>query len=756
MDKKPFHETVALSIIEQLKQGCAPWQRPWQPGSPHAMMPVNPVTGTRYKGANAIALMAQGYSDVRWMTYNQALSAKAQVRKGEKGTAVQYWKFTETQIQKDAQGKPLLKSDGTPLTHEVPLERPRVFYATVFNAAQIDGLPPKEQQIHTWNAIERAERILQQSGARLIHQAQNNAFYRPATDTIYLPEKNQFPSAHHYYATALHELAHWSGHSSRMDRDFAHPFGSEGYAKEELRAEITSMILGDELGIGHDPGQHVAYIDSWIRVLQNDPLELFRAASDAEKMQQFLCAFELQQQLENEILPERDMDANTQTKPHQITRSIAEEIAALTQEQNLKQTSDAMNSADKIWLAVPYVQREAVKQLAGKLPDGKNAVSWDKTAKCWYALPGANLEALKPWILTADTPRQLPGMTPQQEFGDVLKSLGCELSNDHPIMDGNKHRIRVEGDKNGEKSGFYVGHQDGHPAGYVKNNRTGIEMKWKSKGYSLSVEDRASLQAQAAAKNAHRAQAQHEAQEQAAQRVRQQLTELMPVTAPTPYLEAKGIGVHSGIWTDKEGQTTFVPAFDATGQVQSMQYIQNDGTKRFAKNTRKEGSFHVVGGFEALETVSVLVIAEGYATASSLSEALNLPCVCAFDAGNLQPVAQALHERFPDKSIVITGDDDKHLEISQSINPGKAKALDAAKAVNGKALFPIFAPGEQDHQPKQFSDFNDLATKSILGKEGLKRQVQPIVNDVILKQGAHRFEPKKSLHQHSVQSRAVN
>lgn len=281
-------------------------------------------------------------------------------------------------------------------------------------------------------------------------------------------------------------------------------------------------------------------------------------------------------------------------------------------------------------------------------------------------------------------------------------------------------------------------------------------MKWKSKGYSLSVEDRASLQAQAAAKNAHRAQAQHEAQEQAAQRVRQQLTELMPVTAPTPYLEAKGIGVHSGLWTDKEGQTTFVPAFDATGQVQSMQYIQNDGTKRFAKNTRKEGSFHVVGGFEALETVSVLVIAEGYATAATLSEALNLPCVCAFDAGNLQPVAQALHERFPDKSIVITGDDDKHLEISQGINPGKAKALDAAKAVNGKALFPIFAPGEQDHQPKQFSDFNDLATKSILGKEGLKRQVQPIVNDVILKQGAHRFEPKKSLHQHSVQSRAVN
>ena len=86
--------------------------------------------------------------------------------------------------------------------------------------------------------------------------------------------------------------SHWTGHASRLDRDLAHPFGSEGYAKEELRAEIASMIVGDELGIGHDPGQHAAYVGSWIKALQDAPLEIFRASSDAEKIHDYVLAFE--------------------------------------------------------------------------------------------------------------------------------------------------------------------------------------------------------------------------------------------------------------------------------------------------------------------------------------------------------------------------------------------------------------------------------------------------------------------------------
>lgn len=147
-EKKPFHETVAENLIEQLKAGTAPWQKPWEPGS-QGFMPMNPTTGKRYKGVNAIHLMAQGRGDNRWLTYKQAKAAGAQVRKGEKGTPVQYWKFSEEQNKLDDNGKPVLDGQGKPVKETVMLERPRVFFATVFNGEQIDGMPPLEQKEKT-------------------------------------------------------------------------------------------------------------------------------------------------------------------------------------------------------------------------------------------------------------------------------------------------------------------------------------------------------------------------------------------------------------------------------------------------------------------------------------------------------------------------------------------------------------------------------------------------------------------------------
>ncbi len=299
--KKPFHEMVAEKLIEQLKTGTAPWQRPWEPGEPNAFLPMNPTTGKRYKGINAINLMAQDRGDSRWMTYKQAVAVGAQVRAGEKSTSVQYWKFSEEQNKLDDHGKPVLDAQGEPVKETVMLERPRTFFAAVFNAEQIDGLPPiqirKEQE---WNAVDRAEHILQASGAVITHSGGDRAFYRLTADTIHLPGKSQFPSADRYYATALHELGHWTGHPTRLDRDLGHPFGSEAYAREELRAEISSMILGDELGIGHDPKQHAAYVASWIKVLQDDPLEVFRAAAAAEKIQEFVLGLEQKRVREQE------------------------------------------------------------------------------------------------------------------------------------------------------------------------------------------------------------------------------------------------------------------------------------------------------------------------------------------------------------------------------------------------------------------------------------------------------------------------
>lgn len=221
---------------------------------------------------------------------------------------------------------------------------------------------------------------------------------------------------------------------------------------------------------------------------------------------------------------------------------------------------------------------------------------------------------------------------------------------------------------------------------------------------------------------------------------------LVPITQPTPYLQDKGIQAHVGALTDMQGQKTYIPAFDVDGKQWTMQYIQEDGTKRFAKESKKEGCFHPVGGMAAVAAAPVLIIAEGYATAASLSEALGQGTVVAFDSGNLPHVARALHEQFPDKPVIIAGDDDRHLEATQGINPGRMKAEEAAKAVGGKAVFPIFAPGELGDNPKALTDFNDLAGKSELGKAGVKRQIGTAASKILLNRDRLQ-EPSQKLGQ---------
>jgi putative DNA primase/helicase len=356
-------------------------------------------------------------------------------------------------------------------------------------------------------------------------------------------------------------------------------------------------------------------------------------------------------------------------------------------------------------------------------------------------------------------------MTPRDEFAEALRFMGCVVSGEHPMMDGRKHRITVEGERHSENSGsgFYVGHLDGHPAGYIKNNKTGSEMRWKSKGYVLDDTQKAAMQAEAVEKLRARAAEQERLHEAAAQRVAQQIATLVPATEPTAYMKAKGVRPQPGVFTDLRTQTTYVPASDASGNLWTIQYIREDGTKRFAKNSRKEGCFHVVGGIDALVKSPLLVISEGYATAATLSQTLGFATVAAFDSGNLVPVAKTLHAKYPEKQIIIAGDDDKHLELTHGINPGRSKAEEAAKSVGGKVLLPTFAADEnsyptglepvtpqkfrkgqlsaQQHDAlakmKQYSDFNDLATKSVRGKDAVERQVRSVLDSLQHARVAH-------------------
>lgn len=291
--KEPYYETVAKKIIEQLEQGTAPWQKPWQEGVGN--LPHNPTTGARYKGLNSIWLSAQERIDPRWMTYKQAQSIDAQVKKGEKGTRIEYFKFDEEKIKRDENNKPILDNDGNKVKIRVKLDRPKVFSASVVNAEQIEGLPEIEVKDSTWEDQRRAENILKASKVGIFHDQDDKAYYSVSKDEIHLPSKNQFEDSGKYYATALHELGHSTGHSSRLDRDLSGGFGSEAYAKEELRAEISSLIVGSELGIGHDSSQHTAYVKSWIKILKDDPLEITKASKDAEQISTLVLSYEKEQ-----------------------------------------------------------------------------------------------------------------------------------------------------------------------------------------------------------------------------------------------------------------------------------------------------------------------------------------------------------------------------------------------------------------------------------------------------------------------------
>lgn len=304
---KALHVQVAEKLIEQLKAGTAPWQKPWNSDNlPAFELPYNAVTGNRYKGINTFSLLIKGFEDPRWMTFNQAAANEWKVKKGEKASLIQFVKTTDLVTKRDESGKPVLNDEGKPVKVSVKLEHPIITTAWVFNAIQVDGIPALQKQdinALSWNPIERAEKLVAASGAEILHKAGDDAFYSPFQDKITMPLKEQFDAPDKYYATLLHELGHWTGHKDRLDRSIMNEFGTEAYGREELRAEIASLLIGQELHIGHDPSQHAAYVDSWIKILQDTPFEIHAAAADAEKIFNYLTGLEQKRDIVAAVQP---------------------------------------------------------------------------------------------------------------------------------------------------------------------------------------------------------------------------------------------------------------------------------------------------------------------------------------------------------------------------------------------------------------------------------------------------------------------
>jgi len=285
-DRKDVYTRVTDRIIADLEQGVRTWLKPWN--AEHAAGRISqPLrhNGTPYRGINILLLWgeacAKGYAAPIWMTYKQAQELGGQVRKGEHGSLVVYANTITRTEKNDA---------GEDIEHEIPFMKGY----TVFNIEQVDGLPAHyyaqpANPLPLAERIENADRFMTNTGAT-IHHGGNQAYYAPARDAIQLPPFEAFKDKESYYATALHELTHWTKHEKRLDRDFGRQkFGDAGYAREELVAELGAAFLCAALGITPEIREdHAAYLGHWLKVLKEDKRAIFSAAAHAQRAADYL------------------------------------------------------------------------------------------------------------------------------------------------------------------------------------------------------------------------------------------------------------------------------------------------------------------------------------------------------------------------------------------------------------------------------------------------------------------------------------
>jgi antirestriction protein ArdC len=278
--RRDLYAEVSARIIAELERGATPWVKPWS-ATPGQNVPQNAVSNRPYSGCNVILLWLardRGWATPRFLTFKQALEAGGHVRKGEHGHKVYFVK--QLQI-KDGEGEEAE-------TRLVPMLREY----TVFNVAQCDGLPDsirggKPMRVRnpdTRDAL--ADEFLRSTGADL-REGHGEAYYAPGHDFISMPSFEAFKGADHFYCTAFHELTHWTGHRSRLDRNLKNRFGSRAYAAEELIAELGAAFLSAEFGFDGDV-RHAGYIATWIELLKADRRAFFTACSKAQAAADYL------------------------------------------------------------------------------------------------------------------------------------------------------------------------------------------------------------------------------------------------------------------------------------------------------------------------------------------------------------------------------------------------------------------------------------------------------------------------------------
>lgn len=334
-------EALAKRVVEDIRSGKPFFWDSGHYGHPHRNL-VADLQGkdTKYHGINNMMLTVAadrfGFKDTRWATFNQVKSLQKEglpfekqphIKKGAKGIPIEYWQYTKPLMEKDPKtGKLVPKMEPDPETGRMKpavrrLNPPLVRRYIVFNGDQIANIPPERPHDITLDEKDRnaaMEAMIANSEAKVQFDQKNQNFYRVSEDCVHVMPREEFKSLGAFYGTVAHEIAHSTGAENRMNREGitkSDGFGGPIYAKEELRAEMTSLFLGQEYGVA--PGKehyenHVAYLQSWAEVIEKDPDALFRAAAEAQKMTDYI----------KDHMIERDLQkVQTKTDEHTIERA---------------------------------------------------------------------------------------------------------------------------------------------------------------------------------------------------------------------------------------------------------------------------------------------------------------------------------------------------------------------------------------------------------------------------------------------------
>jgi len=295
--KEDIYTRITNSIVAQLEQGVRPWSKPWN--AEHAAGRITRplrANGIPYRGINVLSLWmeaeAKGYAAPIWITYKQAFELGAHVRKGEKGSLVVF-ASKASRTETDA-------ATGAEAEREIAFLKGY----TVFNVEQVEGLPAHfyqsaQQPLEPIQRIAHAEEFFAAIGADIRHGG-NRAYYNVSEDFVQMPPFESFRDPESYYETLAHECTHWTRHEKRLDRDLGRKrWGDEGYAMEELVAELGAAFLSSDLGLSQEVrADHAGYIASWIKVLKDDKRAIFTAASHAQRAADFLNALQPSQEAE--------------------------------------------------------------------------------------------------------------------------------------------------------------------------------------------------------------------------------------------------------------------------------------------------------------------------------------------------------------------------------------------------------------------------------------------------------------------------